>query len=488
MNVRVRLAPSPTGEPHIGTMRTAIFNWLLARHEGGRFVIRVEDTDQARYAPEAVDALFEAMRWLGMDWDEGPNVGGPHAPYVQSQRLALYLGAANRLIECDWAYRCYCTPERLEVMRRDQQAAKQPPRYDRRCRHLSPDQCRAHELEGDPSVVRFKVPESGETRVSDFLRGEIIFANSTQDDFVILKSDGFPTYHLAVVVDDHAMEITHVLRGEEWLPSFPKHVLLYAALDYPQPVFIHLPLILGKDHSKLSKRHGDTAVSAFRRDGFLPEAMFNFLGLLGWSLDDKTDILPREAFLEHFSLDRLVKSPAIYDVDKLKWMNGVYIRMLPLDVLTGHVAQRLEEELPPTIARPLDRRFVATIVPLIQERIKLLSEITNLIDFFFVSDPLNYPPSALLGKRFLADPAEACRTLSKTIPAAASVDPWSKAGLEDRIGRLAEELELKRGDLFGLIRVAITGKTVTPPLFESMEILGRARTLDRLEVALQRLS
>ena len=488
MSVRVRLAPSPTGEPHVGTMRTAIFNWLLARHEGGRFVIRVEDTDQARYVPEAVDALFEAIQWLGMDWDEGPDIGGPHAPYVQSQRLALYLGAANRLIACDWAYQCYCTPERLEEMRRAQQAAKQPPHYDRRCRYLSSDQRRAHELAGDPFVVRFKVPESGETRVSDFLRGEISFANSTQDDFVILKSDGFPTYHLAVVVDDHAMEITHVLRGEEWLPSFPKHVLLYAALDYPRPEFIHLPLILGKDHSKLSKRHGDTAVSAFRRDGFLPEAMFNFLGLLGWSLDDRTDIIPREAFLEHFSLDRLVRSPAIFDIDKLTWMNGVYIRMLPLDVLTGHVARRLEEELPLTIPRPLDRHYVAAIVPLIQERIKLLSEVTNLVDFFFVSDPLNYPPSALLGKRFSADPAQARRALSEAIPAVASVDTWSKADLEDRVGRLAEELELKRGDLFGLIRVAITGKTVTPPLFESMEILGRVRTLERLGVALQRLS
>lgn len=488
MSVRVRLAPSPTGEPHVGTMRTAIFNWLLARHEGGSFIVRVEDTDQARYAPEAVDALFDAMRWLGMDWDEGPVVGGPYAPYVQSERLPLYQQVGEQLLAAGHAYRCYCTPERLEEMRRAQQAAKEPPRYDRRCRLLGDDERLALERAGLASVVRFKVPEEGETRVHDLIRGEITFANSTQDDFVILKSDGFPTYHLAVVVDDHAMEITHVLRGEEWIPSFPKHVLIYQALGYAMPQFAHLPLIMGKDHSKLSKRHGDTAVSAFRREGYLPEALFNFLGLLGWSLDDKTEIIPRDEFVAHFTIDRIVKSPAVFDLDKLKWMNGVYIRLLPVDLLAGYIAERLESDLPPEVPRPIDRDYVQRIVPLIQERIKLLSEVTELTNFFFLPGSYSYSTSVLLGKRFAAEPALAVDGLRAVRDAAASAQPWTTSTLEAQIEPLAERFGLKRGDLYGLIRVAVTGKSITPPLFESMEILGPERTLAHLEDAIQFLT
>ena len=488
MSVRVRLAPSPTGpEPHVGNIRTAIFDWLLRQHEGGQFVVRVEDTDRNRYVPGAVETMLEALHWLGLDPDEGPGIGGPFAPYVESERLPSYVAATEQLIERGSAYRCYCTPERLDAMRRAQQEAKQPPRYDRRCRWLTPEERRSHEEAGETWVVRFAVPLEGETHVHDLIRGEIIFANASQDDFIILKTDGYPTYHLAATVDDHAMQISHVLRGEEWLPSFPKHVMLYQALGYDLPQFAHLPLILGTDRKKLSKRQGDTAVSAFRREGYLPEALFNFLALLGWSLDDKTEIISREEFIANFSLDRVNKSPAILDLDKLTWMNGVYIRMLSEDLLACYVAEWLERELPAEVPRPLDLDYVGRLVPLIRERIKLLSEAVSLVDFFFVSGPLEYSTQLLLGKRLAGEPRIALDALSAVLEAASAVELWSAAALEGAIEPLAERLELKKGDLYGLIRVAVTGKTVTPPLFESMELLGRARTLDRLQDAIDRL-
>ncbi|MGI8550831.1 MAG: glutamate--tRNA ligase [Dehalococcoidia bacterium] len=483
MSVRVRLAPSPTGEPHIGTMRTAIFDWLLARHEGGSLIVRVEDTDRARYSPQAVESLLSAMRWLGLDWDEGPEVGGPFGPYVQSQRLESYQSAAEQLVEQGQAYHCYCSAERLEEMRRAQQAAKQPPRYDRRCRELSSEDRRRHEMARDRSVVRFAVREQGETRVYDLIRGEITFANASQDDFVMLKSDGFPTYHLAVVVDDHVMQISHVLRGDEWLPSFPKHVMLYEAFGYPQPVFAHLPLILGSDRKKLSKRMGDTSVAAFRQEGYLPQALFNFLALLGWSLDDKTEIISREEFVEHFSLDRVSKSPAILDLDKLKWMNGEYIRMLPKEELARLMAERLELELPPEVKRPLSADYVGRMVPLVQTRLKLLSEVTALTDFFFTSGPPEYSLATLLGKRFAQEPALAADVLRDLLKAVTWVPEWTGHELERAIEPLTAQFGLKKGDLYGLIRVAISGKTIAPPLFESMEVLGRPRSIERLEAA-----
>lgn len=487
MAVRVRLAPSPTGEAHVGTMRTAIFDWLLARHEGGQCIVRVEDTDRARYSPEAVDSLLESLHWLAIEPDEGPLHGGPYGPYVQSERLLLYQDAAAWLIAGGHAYRCYCTPERLEEMRQAQQAAKEPPRYDRRCRWLTEAQRRAHEEAGESWVVRFKVPEDGETHVFDLIRGEITFANASQDDFIILKSDGFPTYHLAVVVDDHAMAITHVLRGDEWLASFPKHVMLYEALGYAQPEFAHLPLILGADKKKLSKRHGDMAFSAFRRDGYLPEAMFNFLGLLGWSLDDRTEIISREEFVRHFTLDRINKSPAIFDLDKLNWMNGYYLRTLPVETVTRYIAERLEADLPANVPRPLDCDRIARIAPLIRERMKLLSEAAGLTSFFFSDAPYDYALVTLLGKRFASDRVLAAEALHLVDGAVRGLDGWTAATLEGAIEPICERLGLKKGDLYGLVRVAVTGRTVTPPLFESMEILGRVRCLDRIEDALRLL-
>ncbi len=488
MTVRVRFAPSPTGIPHVGNIRTALFNWLFARHEGGKFVLRVEDTDQTRLVPEALDAIMESLRWLGLDWDEGPEVGGPYGPYFQSERLEHYSRAAEELIAKDNAYRCYCSPERLEQVRSEQMRRKEPPRYDRRCRNLSEAERKEEESKGIVPVVRFKTPLSGKTEFDDIVRGHVAFENETLDDFVLVKSDGYPTYHLANVVDDHLMEISHVLRAEEWLPSTPRHLLLYGALGYAPPLFAHLPMILGPDRAKLSKRHGAVSLLEYKRQGYLPEAMFNFLGLLGWSLDDHTEIISREEFVRHFSLERIVKNPAIFDVEKLTWMNGVYMRALPPERLADLMAERLEEDLPAELSRPLDREYVRRIVPLVQERIKRLDEAVALTSFFFVEGPLDYAAQTLLGKRFAGKPEEARRALEAAGERLPGVDIWEHETLEEALRRLAEELGLKAGDLFMLIRVAVTGQTATPPLFETMDVLGRERSLARLDDAIHRLA
>jgi glutamyl-tRNA synthetase len=488
MTVRVRFAPSPTGIPHVGNIRTALFNWLFARHERGAFILRIEDTDQTRLDPRALEAILESMRWLGLEWDEGPEVGGLYGPYFQSERLPHYRRATDDLIAKDAAYRCFCSPERLEQVRAEQTRRKEPPRYDRRCRNLSETECKEEEAKGIVPVVRFKTPLDGRTEFDDVVRGHVTFENETLDDFVLLKSDGYPTYHLANVVDDHLMDITHVLRADEWLPSTPRHLLLYAALGFEPPVFAHLPMILGPDRAKLSKRHGAVSLLEYRRQGYLPEAMFNFLGLLGWSLDDHTEIISREDFIRHFSLERIVQNPAIFDVEKLTWMNGVYMRALSPEPLGDLLVERLEEDLSPDVPRPLDRDYVLRIVPLVQERIKRLDEAAALTAFFFVEGTLEYPSERLLGKRFAGKPDEARKTLATATERLSKVDRWERDALEGVLRPLADELALKAGDLFMLIRVAITGQTATPPLFETMEVLGRDRCLARLDDALLRLA
>ena len=329
--VRVRFAPSPTGYPHVGNIRTAMFNWLFARHSGGRFIVRIEDTDVTRKVKGAVKAILDSLRWLELDWDEGPEVGGSYGPYIQSERLDMYRSAAERLISQGEAYYCYCSPQRLEELRAEQVKRKQPPGYDRCCRDLSPEERAKKEAEGVTPVVRFKTPLEGQTRFNDLIYGDVVFEHSTIDDFVLLKSDGYPTYHLANVVDDHAMEISHVIRAEEWISSTPRHLLLYRALGFEPPQFIHHPMILGPDRAKLSKRHGAVSVIEYREQGYLPEAMLNFLALIGWSLDDKTEILSRKELIAHFSLERIGKTGAIFNREKLDWMNGVYIRKMSAD-------------------------------------------------------------------------------------------------------------------------------------------------------------
>ena len=464
-------------------MRTALFSWLLARHYGGQFFLRIEDTDQARYVESGIEAQMEALRWLGLTWDEGPDVGGPYAPYTQSERLETYREHAERLVAGEHAYLCYCSPQRLEEVRKAQQARKEPPRYDRHCRNFSPEERQAAEAQGARPVVRFKTPLDGETVTHDVLRGSVTFQNDTLDDFVLLKSDGYPTYHLAAQVDDHLMQTTHVLRGEEWLPSAPRHFLIYRAFGWEPPAFAHLSRILGPDRAKLSKRHGAHAALEYREQGYLPDAVVNFLALLGWSLDDHTEIIDRATLIRHFDLDRVLTNPAVFNAEKLLWMNGVYIREMPDDKLADEVAPFLERHL----GRPVDRGLLMRIIPLVKERIKLLSEIVDMADFFFMDGELDYDVETLLGKRYAGDAVGALEALDTAAERLEAVDAWGHEKLEAAVRPLAEELGVKTGDLFGVLRVAVTGKTATPPLFETMELLGQQRTLERLRRARERL-
>ncbi|RLC59240.1 MAG: glutamate--tRNA ligase [Chloroflexi bacterium] len=485
MPVRTRYAPSPTGEPHLGNIRTALFAWLLAQHEGGQFLLRIEDTDRQRLVEGGVEAQMETLRWLGIDWDEGPDKGGPHAPYTQSERLGIYQEHAGRLLTSDWAYRCYCTSERLTEVRKAQQARKEPPRYDRHCSDLSPEDHAQREAEGAPSVVRFKTPLDGETLTHDALRGEVSFANNTLDDFVILKSDGYPTYHLAAIVDDHLMEITHVLRGEEWISSLPRHVLIYQAFGWEPPVFAHVSRILGSDRAKLSKRHGAHAALTYRELGYLPEAIINFLALLGWSLDDKTEIIDLDTLIAAFDTGRLLTNPAVFNAEKLEWMNGVYIRNLSPEDL----AERARPFLESALGRPVDAEKLAQIAPLIQERIKTLTDVVEMADFFFTEGPLDYEAAALLGKKsFAGEGQRAADALASVITAAGALDDWGHEALEGAVRPLADEMGVKAGELFAVIRVAVTGKTAAPPLFETMAVLGRDLSLERLSAARDRLA
>lgn len=486
--VRVRYAPSPTGEPHIGNIRTALFNWLFARKNGGQFVVRVEDTDQERLVPGAVEAILEGLKWLDIDYDEGPGVDGPYGPYHQSQRLPLYQEAADALVRKGYAYHCFCTVERLEQMRVDQAARSTTVGYDGKCRSLTDEERGDLQAEGGPSVIRFAVPDSGTTVVDDLIHGRVEWQNDLLDDFVILKSDGFPTYHLAVVVDDHLMKISHVLRAEEWLPSTPRHLLLYQALEFSPPEFGHLPMILGPDRDKLSKRHGATSILEYREMGYLPEALVNFMVLLGWSLDDKTEVMSRGTLVDNFGLERVSRSGAIFDQEKLAWMNGVYIRDLPPVELADRIAPFLEADLAkniPDFQPPVDRDYLLEIVPLIQQRVKLLSELWGRAAFFF-QDQVDYEPEVTLIQKGM-DQESARLALNNALDSLGSIPSFEPGPLEELLRDTGEGLGLSPRQFFGTLRVALTGLNATPPLFETMEVLGRDRVSLRLRDALERL-
>ncbi len=481
--VRLRFAPSPTGHPHVGNIRTAMFNWLMARHEGGKFILRIEDTDVARKVAGAVEAIMDSLRWLGLDWDEGPDVGGDYGPYYQSQRLHLYKEAAARLVAQGDAYYCYCSPERLEEMRKEQAARKQSG-YDRHCRELTLEERAAKEAEGIMPVVRFKTPLEGQTRFTDLIYGEVTFENGTIDDFVLLKSDGYPTYHLASVVDDHSMEISHVIRAEEWISSTPRHMLLHRALGFEPPQYIHHPMILGPDRAKLSKRHGAVSILDYREQGYLPETMFNFLSLIGWSLDDKTEIMSRQELIDYFSLERIGKTGAVFDREKLDWMNGVFIRNLRSAELLRQVLPFLEKGLPKEVKRPISQEYVGRIIPLIRERINTLAEAATYADFFF-RERLEYDASLLVGQKMTSE--NTLKALQAARERLASLEGFSHDSLEGALRPLAEDLGLKTGQLFGPLRVATTGRTAAPPLFETMAVLGKERCLARIKAAIEKL-
>ena len=486
--VRVRYAPSPTGYFHIGGARTALYNWLFARHTGGKFILRIEDTDRTRYRSDALNDLLEGLRWLGLDWDEGPEVGGPFGPYTQSERLPLYQEYANRLLATGAAYRCYCSPQRLAALREEQRRRGEAPGYDRACRELAARQIADYQAQGVTPVVRLKVPLEGQTTFHDLIRGDITIDNRNLDDPVLLKSDGFPTYHLAVVVDDHLMEISHIMRGDEWIASTPLHVRLYQAFGWEPPQIAHLPLILSPTgKGKLSKRKergpgGEeylVLVHEFKQAGYLPEALFNFLALVGWSYDGQTDIFTRDQAIRAFDIEHVNKAPAVFSYDKLKWMNGVYLRQLTPEDLAGRLL--------PVLARSgfvVGPEVAIKVAHLVQERITTLNDAVSLVDFAFVED-IAYDPQMLIQKNMTA--ADTVRALEAAYHTLAEVPSFAPEALERALRSLAESMGLKAGQLFGTIRVAVTGKAVAPPLFGTLELIGREKVLARLRQAVKLL-
>ena len=478
---RTRFAPSPTGYVHIGSMRTILFEWLWARHTGGQFILRIEDTDRNRYVEGAEEQLKDSIRMMELLWDEGPDVGGPFAPYKQSERLELYHKHAAQLLAQGRLYKCWCTPERLKQVNEEKQARKEPPGYDRHCRFLSAEERAAEEASGKPYVMRLAVPLEGETVLNDLIRGPITFQNALQNDMVMIKGDGFPTYHFAVVVDDHEMQITHAMRGDEWIPTSPLHVLLYQFFGWQQPVWVHVPQVLGPDGKKLSKRHGDTSITDYLEKGYLPEAITNFLALIGWGFDETTEIMTRDELIERFDLKKISASGGVFNLEKLNKFNGIYIRQMSPAQLTERILPYLQRDgLIGEAAGDEQRSYIAELVPLIQERLVVLSEAPELLRFFFQA-PASYDHALLVPKKL--DAATTHNALAAATDALRALEEWSIAALEARLRALAEELGLKVGDLFMALRVAATGSKVSPPLFETMHALGRAETLARLERA-----
>lgn len=484
-NVRVRIAPSPTGALHMGTARTALFNWLFARKSGGTFIVRIEDTDATRSTQESTEGILQGLRWLGLDWDEGPGAGGAYGPYFQSQRLEHYREFAAKLEEKGLAYRCYCTPEEVDARRKAMLAEGKGSKYDRKCWHLTESQRRRYEAEGRPSVLRFYSTDEGETVVNDLIRGEVRFANHVLDDFVLIRSDGLPTYNFAVVVDDHLMQITHVIRGEDHISNTPRQIQVYEALGLDVPIFAHLPMLLGPDRSKLSKRHGAKFIMEFADEGYLPEAIVNYLALLGWSFDDSQEIfdIPQE-LIEKFTLERISKNPAIFDTQKLEWMNGVYIRKLDPRDLAARALPLMQQEglLPKEMDLQLKERFEAAVKE-VQQRVKKVNEIVDATRYFF-TDEITWDEKAVkkyLHKEYVPE------LLAALIEELAALQPFTAATIEPVFDRLGERMGLKRGDLMQPVRVAVTGGPVSPGMYETLELLGRAKTCERLRTVLEQL-
>ncbi len=476
MGHRVRFAPSPTGALHIGSVRTLLYNYFLARQSQGTLILRIEDTDQERLVAGAIDSIYDGLHWFGVGWDEGPREGGPHAPYVQSERLPLYQKGAQELVDNGAAYFCFCSKERLEQMRAAQRARGEITRYDRHCRNIPPAEA-AERTKAEPDhVIRLKVPEDGTIAIDDLVYGHIEWPLSTIEDQILLKSDGFPTYQLAVVIDDHLMGIDPVIRGEDWLPSTPKHLLVYRAFGWDVPPHAHVPNVLGPDGKKLSKRHGATEVDEFRREGYLPEAMVNFLALIGWSPGTEEEVFSIDDLIQRFRIDQVQKAGGKWDRDRLNYFNGLWIRRLSDDELCA----RLEPFLPPA----WDRTLVRAVVPLIKERMTTLVEASELIAFLF-TDTVEQDPALLVPKK--REALDVITALSRVTVLLRFVEPFAAAPIEQAISAVATELGWTLRDLTIAIRAAVTGRKVGPPLYGSIELLGKDRTLARLDAAQERL-
>jgi glutamyl-tRNA synthetase len=480
--VRVRIAPSPTGVPHVGTAYVGLFNYAFARSQGGEFVIRIEDTDRVRSEPRYETAILRSLRWIGLQWNEGPDVGGPYGPYRQSERLHIYQQYTQKLIDKGSAYRCWCTPPRLEAVRQQQRQAKQPIRYDGHCRDLPDTEVKAMMQQELPSVVRLRVPEEGCMVVHDAFREPITFDYRQIDDQVLLKSDGYPTYHLANVVDDHLMCISHIIRAEEWISSLPKHVMLYQAFGWELPVFMHMPLLRNPDKSKISKRKNPVSLEYYERQGYLPEAMCNFLALLGWSMPDEREIFSLDEMIKEFTFDRISLGGPVFDLQKLDWVNGMYIRRLSLDELTHHLYKQVIE---PKAQRLNDMAYAQAVAPLLQERLHTLGDFHDMAAFFY-DTPLIYDKNLLVPKgrnpretaKMLADVGEQIQRYNGS---------WQDTDLEAFMRTYLEGTKWDAKSLFMTLRVAVTGRTASPPLFATMRVLGKDVCLTRLEDAVATL-
>jgi glutamyl-tRNA synthetase len=472
--VRVRVAPSPTGDPHVGTAYIALFDYVFARHAGGKFVLRIEDTDRTRSTRESEAAILRALRWVGLQWDEGPDIGGPYGPYRQSERTDLYREHAWELVRRGHAYPCFCTAERLAELRAQQLKAKQDPGYDSLCRAIPADEANRRVQAGEPFVIRLNVPDAGQTVVHDRLRGDLAFQNALIDDQILLKSDGFPTYHLANVVDDHLMRITHVIRAEEWISSTPKHVLLYEAFGWEMPEWIHMPLLRNPDGSKISKRKQPVSIDYYRDIGILPEALRNFLALMGWSFGGDREKFTLEEMIQEFSWERVNLGAPVFDLEKLAWLNGTYIRDLsPEELLRRLRDWRLGDE------------FLLNVIPLVQERIRRLDEFVPATSFFLTGD-LDYRgvPELVPKNRTPAETAKILGEVLEILDATRDTDPEA---LEARLRALADERGWKTRELFMTLRVTVTGRTASPPLFDTMRVVGREITRRRLRQAIAAL-
>lgn len=473
------MAPSPTGSPHIGNIRTAVFDYLYARHTGGAFVLRIEDTDRNRYVEGSLEEMMYALRWMGMQWDEGPEVDGPFGPYFQSQRLDLYHKYARQLIVAGRAYYCYCTKERLEEMRGVQQAAKLPPGYDRRCRQLSEAECETLAKENPNPVIRFAMQTEGITELDDVVRGHVSFRNDLQDDFIIVKADGFPTYHFASVIDDHLMEITHVVRGDEWLSSAPKHVQIYEALGWQPPVWVHPSLILDERGKKLSKRsEAQTRFLSYIEDGYLPDAMLNFLATMGWSAGEDRKLYSRQELVEKFSLEGITNHPAIFDLHKLNDLQGEYVRMLTVEALADMILPRLQEAgyIGQTPSNE-DIDYLRRVTGLIQDRLVLLKEAPEMIAYFY-SDEFDYDEKG--ARKHLAKDTTP-EILKAVMSKLAGVEDWTTDGIETAIREVADDAETTAAGIIHPTRMAVTGRTWGPGLFELMEVIGKTGVVTRLD-------
>jgi glutamyl-tRNA synthetase len=468
--VRVRIAPSPTGDPHVGTAYIGLFNYCFARSQGGKFVLRIEDTDQARSRADSERMIFEALRWVGLEWDEGPDVGGDYGPYRQSERKQIHLDHAAMLIESERAYRCFCTSERLEELRQQQREAKHNPGYDGLCRAVTADESQRRAEAGESFVIRLAVPQGGRTRYVDRLRGEVEFENDLIDDQVLIKSDGFPTYHLANVVDDHLMEISHVIRGEEWMTSTPKHVLLYAAFGWNEPVWVHMPLLRNKDKSKLSKRKNPVSINYYRDAGIVPEALLNFLGTMGWSFGGDREIFSLAEMVAVFDWERMSLGGPVFENDKLSWMNEQYIHALPDEGLVDAL-----------LGWRFSRDHLLALAPLVRERIKRLDDFIGVADFFFAGD-LDLTPVA--DKLVIPEVAskDVRKALLLLIEKYEALETWEAEGLEGVSRAFCDETGWKAKHVFMLIRLLITGRKASPGLFETMEVLGKELARRRLRV------